>query len=116
MISCSFDTTIKIWSLITGECLNTLLGHSGRVISIVVSSGKIISASWDGTIRVWDILTGVCNLTFNYSYIPNSLCLLDSVDSSRDNNNQNPSNVFACGFENGNIGLIDFDTMDLVRF
>lgn len=56
--SCSLDQTIKIWSLITGEILNTITEHSGGVTCVTFSSdGQTLassSANPDGTIKLWD--------------------------------------------------------------
>ncbi|MBO5839244.1 MAG: hypothetical protein J6R06_06200, partial [Bacteroidales bacterium] len=54
---------IKIWDANTGQCLKTLEGHSGWVLSVAYSpdSTKIISGfSVDETIKIWDANTGEC--------------------------------------------------------
>ncbi|RCJ42404.1 hypothetical protein A6770_34880 [Nostoc minutum NIES-26] len=55
LASASFDRTIKLWNLETGQCIRTLKGHKGRVWTIVWSpdSQYIASGSADNTIRVW---------------------------------------------------------------
>ena len=59
--SASWDETIKIWDIITGNCLKTLVGHSGIVSFLVkVNGNKIASASGDKTMKIWDIITGNC--------------------------------------------------------
>jgi len=59
LISSSSDKTIKIWSLITGEEIDTLNSHVGSVKSLAVSpSGDIlVSGSEDKTIKLWDLNT-----------------------------------------------------------
>ena len=59
MISGSFDKTIKVWCLSTGQELLSLSGHSDWVSSIVVTPDgkKVISASDDNTLKVWDLET-----------------------------------------------------------
>ena len=53
IFSGSADRTIKIWEVNTGNCLQTLEGHTNFVISIkVLSEEKIISGSWDKAIKV----------------------------------------------------------------
>eukprot|EP01046_Picozoa_sp_COSAG06_P110101 COSAG06_NODE_56611_length_284_cov_0.059459_1_plen_50_part_10 len=49
----------------TGECEQTLAGHSGGVNSAAFSRDgqKIVSASLDKTVRVWSALTGECEQT-----------------------------------------------------
>jgi WD40 repeat protein len=59
--SCSFDKTIKIWNMITGECLRTIEAHSNFVrFMIELPNNKIISCSDDKKIKVWDTDTGYC--------------------------------------------------------
>jgi WD40 repeat protein len=36
VISGSYDTTLKMWELNSGACLNTLRGHSGAVLAVQV--------------------------------------------------------------------------------
>ena len=30
IVSASYDKTVRVWSVATGECVQTLEGHSGR--------------------------------------------------------------------------------------
>ena len=55
----SWDMTIKIWNIKTGECIRTLEGHNGYV-RIVIKVGKdlIASGSSDKTIKIWNFNTG----------------------------------------------------------
>ncbi len=62
----SFDGTIKIWHLKTGELIQTLTAHSeaGEIISSIAISpdGKTLvssSNSYGGNIKIWDLSTGL---------------------------------------------------------
>ncbi|MEE1119871.1 MAG: hypothetical protein U0K90_08055, partial [Bacteroidales bacterium] len=57
IISGSNDNTIKIWDANTGQCLQTLEGHSWNVRSVAYSpdATKINSGSGDGTIKIWGV-------------------------------------------------------------
>ncbi len=61
----SGDTTIKIWNTNTGQCVSTLTGHHGTVVSVSFSpcATKIVSGGGDvyrqdAGIRIWDAKTG----------------------------------------------------------
>ena len=51
----SFD--IHVWSVQTGQLLDTLSGHEGPISALAFSqeNGVLASASWDKTIRIWSI-------------------------------------------------------------
>jgi len=60
----SYDCTIKIWDIDTGECLRTLTGHTECVRALQFDdSGKLISGSVDNTLKVWNWRTGECKNT-----------------------------------------------------
>lgn len=65
-ISGSYDCTVKVWNLETGEEIRTFSGHADWVNSIAVTPDgqRVISASSDKTLKVWDIKTGTEILTF----------------------------------------------------
>jgi WD40 repeat protein len=45
---------IKIWNLISGECIKTLKGHTDWVKTLaVLSDNKLASGSDDKTIKIW---------------------------------------------------------------
>ena len=59
-MSGSSDDTIKIWNITTGECLETLEGHSDIISSIIkINRDIIVSGSYDKSIKIWE-LTGKC--------------------------------------------------------
>ena len=59
-MSGSFDNTLRIWNVVTGESEAELKGHSGRVISVVLSpdGSHVVSGSDDNTLRIWNVATG----------------------------------------------------------
>jgi len=65
LASASFDKTVKLWDIRTGECLKTLQAH-GRVNSVSISPDgtTLASGSDDKTVKLWDIRTGECLKTF----------------------------------------------------
>ena len=69
----SWDGTIKLWNLATGEEVRTLTGHTHRVWSVAFSpdSQTLASGSFDNTIKLWNLATGkeVRTLTGHTSYV-----------------------------------------------
>lgn len=60
LVSGSFDQTIKVWQLSTGNLVRTLTGHSQGVLSVAISpDGKTLaSGGFDETIKLWRLNTG----------------------------------------------------------
>ncbi|SCO92739.1 related to WD40-repeat protein (notchless protein) [Fusarium oxysporum] len=56
----SYDHTVKIWDVATGEEEGTLKGHTDSVSSVVFSNNGtlIASGSYDNTIKIWNMTTG----------------------------------------------------------
>jgi len=61
LISGSEDKTVKIWSIDSGVCLKTLLGHTNNVWGLqLIKADLILSTANDGTIKYWNIDSGQC--------------------------------------------------------
>jgi WD40 repeat protein len=60
LASGSFDKTIKLWQLSTGQLIHTLSKHSKGVLCVAISpDGKTLaSGSFDETIKLWRLDTG----------------------------------------------------------
>ncbi|GAB0135319.1 E3 ubiquitin ligase complex SCF subunit scon-2 [Epichloe bromicola] len=56
----SYDTTIKVWNIETGEVIRTLRGHTSTVRTLQFDDSKLISGSFDKTIKIWNWQTGEC--------------------------------------------------------
>jgi WD40 repeat protein len=67
LASASFDMTVKIWDVSSGECLQTLGDHHGEVSSVTFShdSARLASASVDKTVKIWDASSGKCLQTLD---------------------------------------------------
>lgn len=60
IITGSFDSLAKSWSIETGECVQTFRGHTSAITCLATDLlGKLLfTGSGDHTIRSWDIMTG----------------------------------------------------------
>ncbi|KAI8910297.1 wd-repeat protein [Gorgonomyces haynaldii] len=69
LLSTSFDTTIKLFGLQSGNMLKLYRGHTSWVNDALFSNDKksIISAGADGTIRIWSRQTTECLQTLSLS-------------------------------------------------
>ena len=65
-LSASWDNTIRLWNLTTGESEKTLIGHSKDVLSVCFSPDNrlIMSCGRDRSIKLWNTL-GECQYTLD---------------------------------------------------
>ncbi|KAI9714336.1 MAG: SCF ubiquitin ligase complex subunit cdc4 [Bogoriella megaspora] len=62
LVSGSYDCTVRVWRISSGELVHRLQGHSQKVYSVVLdySRGRCISGSMDNQVKVWSLETGTC--------------------------------------------------------
>ena len=65
LASGSYDKTIKIWDLNTGQCVQTLEGYIGVNEVIELKDGRLASALDHSSIKIWDLNTGQCVQTLS---------------------------------------------------
>ncbi|EAW06930.1 F-box/WD repeat-containing protein [Aspergillus clavatus NRRL 1] len=60
LVSGSYDCTVRVWKISTGETLHRLQGHTLKVYSVVLDHkrNRCISGSMDNTVKVWSLETG----------------------------------------------------------
>ena len=106
MASGSWDKTVRIWDVNTGDPLQTLTGHTGRVYSVSFSPDgqTLASGSWDGTVRIWDVNTGRQLRTLTGHMQP-----VNSVSFSSD------GQKIATGSDDETVRLWDANTGDPLR-
>jgi F-box and WD-40 domain protein CDC4 len=65
LVSGSYDCTVRVWKISTGEVLQRLQGHSQKVYSVVLdhARNRCISGSMDNMVKVWSLETGACLFT-----------------------------------------------------
>lgn len=56
----SYDKTVKIWDLETGNEIRTLTGHTAGIRCLHFDDVRLITGSQDNTIKVWNWRTGEC--------------------------------------------------------
>lgn len=62
LVSGSYDSTVRVWRISTGDALHVLRGHSQKVYSVVLDHerNRCISGSMDSLVKIWDLTTGAC--------------------------------------------------------
>lgn len=67
LVSGSYDSTVRVWRVSTGECLHVLQGHAQKVYSVVLDHerNRCISGSMDSLVKIWDLATGACLYTLD---------------------------------------------------
>lgn len=65
LVSGSYDNTVRVWKISTGETVHTLTGHTQKVYSVVLDTARnrCISGSMDSFVKIWDLETGACTHT-----------------------------------------------------
>ncbi|KAK0444268.1 cell division control protein 4 [Desarmillaria tabescens] len=65
VVSGSYDYSVRVWDIVTGQCKFVLTGHTGKVYSVVMDPARnqAYSSSMDGMVRVWNLHTGQCQRT-----------------------------------------------------
>ncbi|KAL8903179.1 MAG: hypothetical protein Q9207_004101 [Kuettlingeria erythrocarpa] len=54
------DTTLRVWDLVSGTCLNVLMGHQASVRCLEIHGDLVVSGSYDTTAKIWSISSGQC--------------------------------------------------------
>ncbi|RFU28850.1 hypothetical protein B7463_g7493, partial [Scytalidium lignicola] len=65
LVSGSYDNTVRVWKISTGETLHRLQGHTMKVYSVVLDHkrNRCISGSMDNFVKIWSLETGACLFT-----------------------------------------------------
>ncbi|RSH85891.1 uncharacterized protein EHS24_004076 [Apiotrichum porosum] len=60
LITGSYDRTVRIWNLDSGELVQTLRGHARAVRALQFDQMLLFTGSMDGTVRMWNWRKGEC--------------------------------------------------------
>ncbi|KAH8801632.1 WD40-repeat-containing domain protein [Xylogone sp. PMI_703] len=65
LVSGSYDNTVRVWKISTGETVHRLQGHTMKVYSVVLDHkrNRCISGSMDNFVKIWSLETGACLFT-----------------------------------------------------
>lgn len=65
LVSGSYDNTVRVWRISTGQTIHRLTGHTMKVYSVVLDHkrDRCISGSMDNFVKIWSIDTGACLFT-----------------------------------------------------
>ncbi|KAJ1949927.1 ubiquitin-binding SDF ubiquitin ligase complex subunit met30 [Linderina pennispora] len=95
LITGSLDSTMRVWDIETGECLDTIFGHVEGIWSMTFDSLRIVSGSNDGTVKIWDTSSHACLHTLLASAAAvNCVAISDTR--------------FIIGDNDGSVGVYDF--------
>ena len=80
LVSGSYDCTVRVWKISTGETVHRLQGHTQKVYSIVLDHkrNRCISGSMDNLVKVWSLDTG--SVLYNLEGHSSLVGLLDLHD------------------------------------
>jgi len=80
LVSGSYDGTVKVWNVETGECLKQLLDKSGIIKSLFFTeAGKLVVTSSEGLIKTLDF-----TILRNQTSSPSSWFLSSLASSVKD--------------------------------
>ncbi|CAJ0838625.1 12909_t:CDS:2 [Entrophospora sp. SA101] len=98
LVSGSKDGNVRVWNIMTGECVWNLQGDEVYSVALDYKSRKCFSGSIDGKIKVWNIDDGTNIRTFKERSNPIGIsngCLVTSVDGYK--------NLHVWDISNGNL-------------
>ncbi|KAI9019497.1 quinon protein alcohol dehydrogenase-like superfamily [Phycomyces nitens] len=56
----SYDKTIRVWNMETGELIRVLTGHARCVRALQFDEAKLVTGAMDNTLKIWNWHTGQC--------------------------------------------------------
>ena len=64
ILTSALDSTIRLWEVPTGRCVNTFFGHVEGVWALAADALRVVSGAEDSMVKVWDARTGACEKTY----------------------------------------------------
>ncbi|XP_052263005.1 F-box and WD repeat domain containing protein 10B-like isoform X1 [Dreissena polymorpha] len=101
VLSGSYDTSIRMWSVNTGHCLKIFRGHRDTVLVIRVLGNILISGSKDKSCKIWNMSTGKCQRSFRHRHPVSAVAM--------------STETVITGCEGGKIKVWDLRTGNLIK-
>lgn len=60
VVSGSRDATLRVWDIVHGRCLHTLVGHLAAVRCVQYDGKLVVSGAYDYNVKVWNPETEEC--------------------------------------------------------
>lgn len=60
VVSGSRDATLRVWDIVHGRCLHTLVGHLAAVRCVQYDGKLVVSGAYDYMVKVWNPETEEC--------------------------------------------------------
>lgn len=60
VVSGSRDATLRVWDIVQGKCLHTLVGHLAAVRCVQYDGKLVVSGAYDYMVKVWNPETEEC--------------------------------------------------------
>lgn len=60
VVSGSRDATLRVWDIVQGKCLYTLVGHLAAVRCVQYDGKLVVSGAYDYMVKVWRPETEEC--------------------------------------------------------
>lgn len=105
IVSGSYDNTIKVWDLESGNLINTLDGHEGDITALATTKNNkyIIASSLDLTISIWNFETS----ELVHLITEDSVALTLAVTSD--------NKFLVAGFRDCTVKIFDLENCSLVK-
>lgn len=112
-LSASWDNTLRLWDLNTGQTENQFRGHTNDVLSVAFSSDnrQVVSGSRDRTIKLWNVI-GENKYTMGQDQGPNTTSHDDWVTCVRFSPNTEEPVIISCGCD-GNVKVWNLQKCEL---
>ena len=91
------DCAVKLWSLYSGACEQTFIGHTAAVVALefMTQGLQLVSADTKGFIRIWRVHSGVCLTTLATSD-DEKIWALQAIDDGQQIFSGSSSGVIRC--------------------